>query len=140
VRERRDAGGGWLGWVVRVDDLAPFEQRLGRQAVAGHRRRPDGFDLRWHQLGVLDLTVDPQRPFFVQWDSDVAHHPSSGGGAITLEALEIAGDEKVVEQYLGTSTDQPLDGIKVSWLEPEDGETGVVAATFRTPHGLVRLD
>src|SRR5450631_1923637 len=46
VRARTEAGGGWLGWAVRVDDLAAVEDRLGRKAVDGHRRRPDGFDLR----------------------------------------------------------------------------------------------
>src|SRR5512141_3474598 len=29
VRARSEVGGGWLGWCVEVDDLAPFEERLG---------------------------------------------------------------------------------------------------------------
>jgi hypothetical protein len=52
VRERSAAGGGWLGWVVAVDDIAPVERRLGRPSVQGNRHRPDGFDLRWRQIGV----------------------------------------------------------------------------------------
>src|SRR6195952_890001 len=35
VRARSALGGGWLGWVVAVDDIAPFEARLGREAVKG---------------------------------------------------------------------------------------------------------
>ena len=42
VKARTDLGGGWLGWVVAVDDLSEVEARLGRSAVQGHRRRPDG--------------------------------------------------------------------------------------------------
>ena len=41
VRDRSAAGGGWLGWVVAVDDIAPVEERLGRLAVQGNRHRPD---------------------------------------------------------------------------------------------------
>src|SRR5512145_1634659 len=51
VRARTEAGGGWLGWVVAVDDLRPIEARLGRRAVDGNRRRPDGYELRWKQIG-----------------------------------------------------------------------------------------
>lgn len=140
VRERRDAGGGWLGWAIGVDDVTPLEARLGRDSVAGHRRRPDGFELTWRQLGVLDLAVDPQRPYFIQWLTDAAHHPSAGGGSVSLAGLEIAGDEASVEHYLGASTDQPLDGIAVRWLPAEDDETGIVAAVFDTQRGSVRID
>ena len=62
VSARAEDGGGWLGWVVAVDDIAPVEQRLGRPAVDGHRVRPDGFDLTWKQLGVTDLLEDPSLP------------------------------------------------------------------------------
>ena len=47
VRARSALGGGWLGWVVAVDDIAGVEQRLGRESVAGNRRRPDGTELLW---------------------------------------------------------------------------------------------
>ena len=33
VRARSADGGGWLGWVVAVEDLAPAEERLGREAA-----------------------------------------------------------------------------------------------------------
>ncbi len=140
VRARAEAGGGWLGWVVRVDDVMPVEARLGRPAVPGHRRRPDGFDLRWRQIGVRDLAVDPQLPFFVQWETDAAQHPSAGGSTVTLQQLEIAGDEARVDEYLGVSSAQPLDGIDVRWQHTSDDDTGVVAALFLTMQGAVRID
>ena len=42
VRARSLLGGGWLGWVVAVDDIAAVETRLGREAAPGNRKRPDG--------------------------------------------------------------------------------------------------
>jgi len=140
VRARTAAGGGWLGWAVRVDDIAPVEARLGRAAADGHRVRPDGFDLRWQQIGVNDMSEDAQLPYFVHWRSDDRHHPSAGGSPVRLVALEIAGDEYVVDDYLGTSARQPLDGIEVDWLGAFDDETGVVAAVFDTAYGAVRID
>jgi hypothetical protein len=140
VRARTDAGGGWLGWAIRVDDIAPIEARLARPAADGHRRRPDGFDLRWQQIGIIDVAADPQLPFFVHWLSDDQHHPSSGGSALVLRRLEIAGDQDRVDDYLGTSALQPLDGIEVEWLDPSDDDTGVVAAVFDTASGEVRID
>ncbi|HEV7192015.1 MAG TPA: VOC family protein [Jatrophihabitantaceae bacterium] len=140
VRDRSADGGGWLGWVIRVDAISPVEDRLGRAAADGHRRRPDGFDLRWKQIGVNDVVADPQLPFFVQWVSDDEHHPSTGGSHISLRGLEIAGDQGRIDDYLGASSRQPLDGIDVDWSPPMDDDTGLLAATFDTASGVVRLD
>ncbi|MDT4893285.1 MAG: hypothetical protein QOE97_2320 [Pseudonocardiales bacterium] len=140
VRQRSLAGGGWLGWAVRVDDIAPVEARLGRAAADGHRRRPDGFDLRWKQIGLNDLVADPQLPFFVQWLTDDEHHPSAAGSAVLLGGLEIAGELARIDAYLGTSALQPLDGVHVDWIAPADGDTGVAAAVFDTASGSVRID
>ncbi len=147
VRARSAAGGGWLAWVVEVDDMSAVEQRLGRAAAAGHRRRPDGFDLHWQQIGITNVEADPQLPFFIHWDSDAAHHPAAGSAdsPVRLSGIEIAGDQHRVDNYLGTSVSQPLDGIAVSWVAPgsdPDAElgTGLVAATFQTAGGPVRID
>jgi len=139
VRARSELGGGWLGWVVSVDDIAPLEQRLGREAVNGNRHRPDGVELRWKQLGVKGLQSDPQLPFFVQWETSADLHPSVGAtGRISLEALEIAGDPARVTEWLGAPVEQPLEDVKVDWVAP-NGTPGVVAVSFQTPNGLVRL-
>jgi hypothetical protein len=45
VKARAEDGGGWLGLAVAVEDISPFEQRLGRESVEGHRVRPDGYDI-----------------------------------------------------------------------------------------------
>lgn len=139
VRARSELGGGWLGWVVAVDDIAPLEERLGRAAVNGNRHRPDGHELLWKQLGVKGLQADPQLPFFVQWEGNPDDHPSLGAsGQISLQSLEIAGDPARVSEWLGQPVEQPLEDVKVEWVAP-NGTPGLTAVTFQTPKGLVRI-
>jgi hypothetical protein len=139
VRRRAEGGGGWLGWVVAVDDIAPVEHRLNRAAVPGNRHRPDGHDLRWKQIGVLDLIDDPQLPFFVEWLSSPDEHPSKGAkNEIAIERVEIAGDPDTIGTWLGSPCESPLAGIEVEWVEAE--ESGVVAVHFATAQGTVRID
>jgi hypothetical protein len=139
VRARTALGGGWLGWVVAVDDLTPIEQRLGRQAYEAHRTRPDGVTLRWHQIGVTGMKNDPQLPFFVHWNSDRGEHPSVGADpAIDLARLEIAGDPQRVVDWLGQPAQHPLEDVEVDWIAPH-GIPGIVAAHFTTAHGQVRI-
>jgi hypothetical protein len=139
VRARSELGGGWMGWVVSVEDITPLEDRLGRESVKGNRHRPDGTELLWKQLGVKGLQSDPQLPFFIQWQSDADLHPSKGStGNISLEALEIAGDPARVTEWLGAPVEQPLEDVKVEWVAP-NGTPGIVAVSFQTPNGLVRL-
>lgn len=139
VRARSAAGGGWLGWVVGVDDIAPYEARLQRPAAPGNRRLPDGTELRWKQLGVNGLIADPQLPFFVEWESVPDLHPSHGADdRWSLACLEIAGDPQRVSEWLGETVEAPLEDVKVEWVAP-NGTPGVLAAHFQTPGGLVRL-
>jgi Glyoxalase-like domain len=139
VRDRTNAGGGWLAWAIRVDDIATVEARLGRSAAAGHRVRPDGYDLRWRQIGVHDTTDNRQLPFFVSWLSDEDEHPSAGSSRVRLSGLEIAGDENVVDTYLGMSSQQPLDHVHVTW-RPVDDEAGLLSIAFDTARGPVVID
>jgi hypothetical protein len=142
VKVRSEAGGGWMSWVVGVTDLSVVEQRLGRLAAAGHRVRPDGYDLRWQQIGINDTATDPQLPWFIHWESDKSEHPAATGSKIRLERLDIAGDRPTVASFLGEQAARSLDELKVRWLsvEENDGETGVVAAHFTTPRGVCVID
>jgi hypothetical protein len=136
VRARTAEGGGWLGWVVAVDDLEPFERRVGRTAVSGHRHLPDGTVLEWEQLGVKDLQNDPQLPFFVEWHGDPALHPSHGG-RVELLKLEIAGDHERVDQWLGGKSGAILADVDIDWISSD--QPGLTAAIFSTPRGEVRI-
>jgi Glyoxalase-like domain len=138
VRARTAQGGGWLGWVVAVEDLVPLEERLGRPAIQGQRHLPDGGLLSWRQIGVLDLIDDPQLPFFVRWESDPALHPSNGGREVELLRIEIAGQPERVEEWLGGQSDLVLSDVDIAWTTPQD-RSGLASAVFSTPRGEVRI-
>ncbi len=141
VSQRANEGGGWLTWVLSTDDISLIEKRLGREAVDGHRNRPDGTDLRWKQIGVLDTLRDPQLPFFVQWLT--SDHPSNDGKAVAeIVKIEISGIKSAVEEWLGSDTSSMFDGIEILWIDPaeNDGETGVVALHLKLSNGTIKLD
>ena len=79
VSKKANEGGGWLTWVFSTADVAPIEEKFGRKAVEGHRLRPDGTDLKWKQIGVMEISESPELPFFIQWLT--ADHPSTDPGA-----------------------------------------------------------
>lgn len=139
VKARSTAGGGWLGWVVAVDDISVVEDRLGRAAAVGNRHLPDGTELKWKQIGINGLISDPQLPFFIQWESGSDQHPSHGSdGTFSLACLEIAGDPQRVSEWLGETVEAPLEDVKVEWVAPH-GTPGILAAQVMTPNGLVRI-
>lgn len=139
VRARSEMGGGWLGWVLAVDDMAPLEERLGRQAVEGSRQFPDGRRLEWMQLGVKGLLNDPQLPFFIKWTSDPSTRPCAlGEGEIDLLEIEIAGSKQRVADWIGQDVNDSFDGVHLKWTA-EHGNPGLDAVTFQTPKGIVRL-
>jgi hypothetical protein len=136
VRARSEVGGGWLGWVVAVDDLAPYEKRIGREAVVGNRHRPDGVELRWRQLGVKGLMSDPQLPFFIQWDDPTLHPSTAAHTHVTIDSLQIAGDPERVRDWLDLPADQTSSVIDFTFVAPH-GHPGLLAVTFDTPTGKV---
>lgn len=132
VRARSEAGGGWVGWVVSVEDLAPYEARLERSAVPGSRQFPDGRRLEWRQIGIKGLINDPQLPYFLQWESDADLRPSALHGDVNLVSLEISGSADRLSDWLNTSVDRELDGVQLD-LVAEHGQPGITRVTFDTP-------
>jgi len=139
VRARSEAGGGWMGWVVAVDDITPHEENLGREAVPGNRHRPDGVELRWRQIGIKGLIADPQLPYVIQWKVPAELHPSSGGGdSVQITSLEIAGDSERVRSWLGVDPDYTPKSIDFTFVAPH-GQPGLMSVTFETPQGPVTV-
>jgi hypothetical protein len=138
VRARSEAGGGWLGWVVCVDDITEQERRLGREAVEGNRHRPDGVELRWKQIGIKGLQADPQLPFFIEWEDGVPHPSDGAHTTVTIESLQIAGDPDRVREWLGLPADYTSSVIAFTFVAPH-GTPGLMSVTFNTPHGPVTV-
>ena len=138
VTRKADEGGGWLTWVIAVDDLSQVEAKLSREAVLGHRRKPDGKDLYWKQIGVLDSLEESSNPFFIQWTSN--SHPSAEGlSEISLDSIEIYGDEASVANRYGLDNFLKSSQLVFKWLAPQE-EQGIGSITFSTARGLVKID
>ncbi len=138
VRDRSEHGGGWLGWVIAMDDLTPYEIRLERKAVPGLRYFPDGRRLEWEQLGVKGLIADPQLPFFIHWSSEASVLPSALPADISLKELQIAGNRDRVSEWLGEAVPDVFDEVAIAFDSPS-GYPGVLSATFDTAKGPVRI-
>lgn len=138
VRKRAESGGGWLGWVLAVEDLTPLEVAIGRSAAQGHRIRPDGTDLTWHQLGVLDLIESPALPYFIKWEDPALHPSRHGDSQVAITEIVLSANQEQVENWLGDKATSLLTEVNVTWLD--DDEEGVNSVTFKTPSGFVTID
>ncbi|HLS44226.1 MAG TPA: VOC family protein [Ornithinicoccus sp.] len=139
VRQRSELGGGWMAWVVAVDDLTDVEERLGRRAVEGQRHTPEGIELHWRQIGVRGLIADPQLPFFVEW-STMDYHPSRlEQSPVKLTGLTIAGEPERIRTWLG------LNGGERAWEQDieftfEQRDTAALqSVTFDSPAGPITI-
>lgn len=132
VRTRSSMGGGWMGWVVSVPDISPYEQRLNRSAVIGTRHFPDGRRLEWAQLGIRGLMADPQLPYFLQWKSDDSLRPSALQGDVALLALQISGSTERLSEWLGVSVEDTIDAVTLDLVAPH-GTPGINSVTFDSP-------
>jgi len=138
VSKKVEAGGGWLTWVIAVEDLSPIEATLERKAVEGHRKKPDGHELFWRQIGVLDTLDQSSNPFFIQWKSN--EHPSTErASSVALSAIEIYGDPESLSKRYGLNGFFSQGDIQFIWLQ-DDSETGIESVTFLTQSGSVRVD
>jgi hypothetical protein len=138
VSKKVDDGGGWLTWVVAIDDLSPIEEKLQRKAVDGHRKKPDGDELFWRQIGVLDTLDQASNPFFIQWQSE--SHPSTERiSSVSLSSIEIYGSSKFFRERYGLNGFFTQGDIKFDWIQDET-QTGIESVTFLTQNGEVRVD
>ncbi|MCX6450587.1 MAG: VOC family protein [Actinobacteria bacterium] len=140
VSKKANEGGGWLTWVFSTEDISPIEAKFGRKALEGHRLRPDGTDLKWKQIGVIEISEKPELPFFIQWLT--SDHPSSEGGESTITKIEIAAKDQLDDSWFKDEIIAGLNGTQISWVDPStnDGIEGIVAVDLATPSGSVRLD
>lgn len=132
VRARSDMGGGWMGWVVSVPDISPYEVRLERSAVPGSRQFPDGRRLEWSQIGIRGLIADPQLPYFVQWKSDPSLLPAALPGQVELKQIEISGSAERLSEWLAMPVGDNIDDVALDLVSPR-GMPGINNVTFESP-------
>ena len=138
VTRKANEGGGWLTWVFSTDDLTPIEKELGREAVEGHRRRPNGSDLTWKQIGIIEILGKPSLPFFIQWES-LTHPSTDGEPSSRLVKIVMSGTSNdFVASITGRLQKEILDQVNLDWLQGED--FGISSIVFETKDGFKTID
>lgn len=130
VKQKANEGGGWLTWVFSTEKIAEAEELIGRESLPSHRRRPDGTELTWRQIGVKDLLGDPSSPFFIQWTN--GSHPSEDGRAMfELKELRINSERNLLSDKIGENYTAELEReIKVMWQGINPDNPGIESILF----------
>jgi hypothetical protein len=116
VKKKADEGGGWLTWVFHTNSLEEIERRIGRNYVEGRRRKPDGSDLLWKQIGVLATLEKSELPFFIEWISK--EHPSLDGKPhASIRSIKLFGDAKNLSEWINGDVRSYLENIQLT-IEP----------------------
>jgi hypothetical protein len=141
VSQKAAEGGGWLTWVFSTDDISPIAAKFGREAVEGHRTRPDGSDLKWKQIGVKEISEARELPFFIEWLT--SDHPSKDGNAVSkIEKIVIADKDQLAESWFKEEILSALGDVKIEWTDPSsnDGLNGIMSVDLVSPSGSIVLD
>ena len=139
VKKKADAGGGWMAWVIAVDNIDKVEKHYGRKATEGKRQKPDGTILEWKQLGVKDILQNSQLPFYVEWISNT--HPSTDGVSFAkLTELIIFGEsDKSLSNLVEVSKLEPK-GLKLSFMAEMSNFTGIKEIVFEVNGQNIVID
>lgn len=141
VAKKANEGGGWFTWVFSTEDIDPICKKFGREAIEGHRTRPNGTDLKWKQIGVKEIFGNREFPFFIQWLS--TEHPSQEGVPHSqIVKIVIADRNQLAESWFKEEILASLGSVEIEWVDPSenDQESGIVLVHLSTPLGLVSLD
>ena len=141
VKQKADAGGGWLTWVFSVEDISTIEAQFGRKAAEGSRTKPDGTQLKWKQIGVNEIIHTKELPFFIQWLT--SNHPSNDGKAIAqIKTIAFASSERLSNSFFKETIFESLEKFSVDWVDLSDVEqlAGIMSISMDTPNGVVQID
>jgi hypothetical protein len=141
VTKRANEGGGWFTWVFSTKDISPIAAKFGRPALEGHRTRPNGSELKWTQIGVIEIADTREFPFFIQWLS--TDHPSQDGiPTAEIEKIVISNKNQLNESWFRNEILESLGDIGIEWVDPieNDNQSGIMEVHLSTPNGTVILD
>jgi hypothetical protein len=141
VSKKANEGGGWFTWVFSTEDIAPIAAKFGREAIEGHRRRPDGIDLKWKQIGVKEIEQTPIFPFFIQWLTQ--DHPSEDGvPSARILSITLSNREQLETSWFKEEILEALGEVKMLWelQTNKDDPQGIVSVEFQTTNGTVVVE
>lgn len=131
VRKKASEGGGWLNWVMSTKKINEIENLLGRKAITGLRIKPNGSELEWKQIGVIESIEDREKPFFIEWVA--GEHPSMDGvPAAKISKIIISGDSQIISNMFNKPILEisPLLEISSNKAETEDFQNGIMSVNF----------
>jgi hypothetical protein len=141
VSKKAEEGGGWFTWVFSTKDITAIAEKFGRDAIEGHRTRPNGTDLKWKQIGVKEIADTREFPFFIEWLS--ADHPSQDGAPLAeIKRIVIAAEDRLANSWFKSEILGALGNVEIDWVDPgsNDNQSGILAVCFSTTNGEVVLD
>jgi hypothetical protein len=141
VSRKVNEGGGWFTWVFSTKDISPIALKFGRQAIEGHRTRPNGTDLKWKQIGVKEISETPELPFFIEWLTP--EHPSQDGTPhAQITKIAIADSNQLSNSWFKDEILNSIDEVTLEWVEPSSNydQNGIVSINFRTAKGEVIIE
>ena len=140
VKKKADAGGGWMTWVISVEDIKLAEKVLERYSVEGVRRKPDGTTLKWKQIGVLDVLDDSKNPFFIEWIS--MNHPSKDGSPkAKISKIVMNGELKDLNPKFNDTFSEVSQEIEIVWQGTIEGnfDAGINFIEIKTGDEIIEL-
>jgi len=140
VKKKAEAGGGWMTWVISVDDIKLAEKALERKSVEGVRKKPDGTTLKWKQIGVLDVLNDSKNPFYIEWISK--NHPSKDGNPkAKINKIFMNGELKDLNRKFKDIFSEVSQEIEIVWQGTMEGnfDAGINFVEIKTRDEIIEL-
>jgi len=140
VKKKAEAGGGWMTWVISVDDIKLAEKALERKSVEGVRKKPDGTTLKWKQIGVLDVLNDSKNPFYIEWISK--NHPSKDGNPkAKINKIFMNGELKDLNRKFKDIFSEVSQEIEIVWGGTMEGNfnAGINFVEIKTRDEIIEL-
>jgi hypothetical protein len=140
VKKKANEGGGWLTWVFSSTNLELIEKQIGRKSVDGKRKKPDGTELSWKQLGVLSTLEDFSHPFYIEWISQ--NHPSQDGIAVAaISKINIVSNNKKLLDAPGINEIEKSNELDISWSmnAKKEIQMGIISIEFSVGSQIVVL-
>jgi len=140
VKKKLLEGGGWFTWVFELEKISLMEEILGRKAVEGKRKKPDGTELAWKQIGVLETLENYELPFFIEWISKT--HPSTYGKPIAaINKIQITGNAQNLLKYMNNDLKNYLDSIELIWevFNENQAENGITMIEFKINDKIISI-
>jgi hypothetical protein len=140
VKKKLLEGGGWFTWVFELEKITSMEEIFGRKAVEGKRKKPDGTELAWKQIGVLETLESYAFPFFIEWITKT--HPSTFGEAIaSINKIQINGNPDKLSRLIKNDVLKHLESIGITWEVSNDTQIddGINLIEFKVNDKLISI-